>query len=144
MKTKLLAVVAALLLSVVATSVCYAQQTALTVTIPFAFQAGNQTMPAGEYRVESVLTGTGQLQRLRQVNGSAVMIVSTMSVEARNGIPNPELVFNRYGQTYFLSQIWTGGDQGRQLFKSNREKEIMRGEPRAEIALLLHPTSARP
>jgi hypothetical protein len=63
MKTKLLAVVAALLLSVVATSVCYAQQTALTVTIPFAFQAGNQTMPAGEYRVESVLesvlTGTG-------------------------------------------------------------------------------------
>jgi hypothetical protein len=67
-----------------------------------------------------------------------------MSVEARNGIPNPELVFNRYGQTYFLSQIWTGGDQGRQLFKSNREKEILRGEPRTEIALLLHPTSVRP
>ena len=144
MKTKLFAVVSALLLSVVATSVCYAQQAALTATIPFAFQAENQTMPAGEYHVESVLTGTGRLQRLRQVNGSAVMIVSTMSVEARNGIPNPELVFNRYGQTYFLSQIWTGGDQGRQLFKSNREKEILRGEPRAEIALLLHPTSVRP
>ena len=148
MKTKLLAVVAALLLSVVATSVCYAQQTALTVTIPFAFQAGNQTMPAGEYRVESVLesvlTGTGQLQRLRQVNGSAVMIVSTVSVEARNGNPNPELVFNRYGQTYFLAQIWTDGAQGHQLFKSNREKEILRGEPRTEIALLLHPTSVRP
>jgi hypothetical protein len=59
MKTKLFAVVAALLLSVVATSVCYAQQTALTVTIPFAFQAGNQTMPAGEYRVESVLESEG-------------------------------------------------------------------------------------
>src|SRR5260370_14232325 len=105
-------------------------------------------MPAGEYRVESVLesalTGTGQLQRLRQVNGSALMIVSTMSVEARNGNPNPELVFNRYGQTYFLSQIWTGGDQGRQLFKSNPEKGILRRKPRAEIALLLHPTSVRP
>lgn len=105
MKTKLFAVAVALLLSVVATTVCYAQQTALAVTIPFAFQAGNQTMPAGEYRVESVLTGTGQLQRLRQVNGSAVMIVSTMSVEARNGNPNPELVFNRYGQIYFLSDL---------------------------------------
>src|ERR1700719_1269589 len=124
MRTKLFVVVAALLLSVVATSVCYAQQTALAMTIPFAFQAGNQTMPAGEYRVESVLTGTGQLQRLQQVNGSAVMIVSTMSVEARNGNQNPELVFNRYGQTYFLSQIWTDGAQGHQLFKSNREKEI--------------------
>jgi hypothetical protein len=144
MKTKLLALVAALLLSVAATSVCYAQQTALTVTIPFAFQAGNQTMPAGDYRVESVLTGTAQLQRLRQVNGAAEMIVSTMSVEARNGNPNPELVFNRYGHTYFLSQIWTGGSQGHQLFKSDREKEIVLGERRTEIALLLQPTSVRP
>ena len=147
MKTKLFAIVAALLLSVVATSVCYAQQAALTVTIPFAFQAENQTMPAGEYRVESVLesvlTGTGRLQRLRQVNGSAVMIVSTMSVEARNGIPNPELVFNRYGHTYFLSQIWTGGSQGHQLFKSDREKEIVLGERRTEIALLLQPMASR-
>jgi hypothetical protein len=143
MKTKLFAVVAALLLFVVAASVCYAQQTALAVTIPFAFQAGNQTMPPGEYRVESVLTGTTQLQRLRQVNGAAVMIVSTMSVEARNGNSNPELVFNRCGQTYFLSQIWTGGSQGHQLFKSDREKEITLGERRAEIALLLQPASVR-
>ena len=72
-----------------------APKIALAVTIPFAFQAGDQTMPAGEYRVESVLTGTGQLQCLRHVNGSAVMIVSTMSVEARNRIPNPELVIEK-------------------------------------------------
>jgi hypothetical protein len=143
MKTKLFAIGAALLLFVVAASVCYAQQTALAVTIPFAFQAGNQTMPAGEYRVESLLTGTARVQCLRQVNGAAVMIVSTTPVEARNGYSNPELVFNRYGQTYFLSQIWTGGSQGHQLFKSDREKEIALGERRAEIALLLQPTSVR-
>jgi hypothetical protein len=142
MKTKLFAIGAALLLFVVAASVCYAQQTALAVTIPFAFQAGNQTMPAGEYRVESILTAA-RVQCLRQVNGAAVMIVSTMPVEARNGYSNPELVFNRYGKTYFLSQIWTGGSQGHQLFKSDREKEIALGERRTEIALLLQPTSVR-
>jgi hypothetical protein len=143
MKTKLFTVLAALLLFAVAARVCYAQQTALAVTIPFAFQAGDQTMPAGDYRVESVLTGTAQLQRLRQVNGDAVMIVSTMWVGARNGNSNPELIFTRYGQTYFLSQIWTGGSQGHQLFKSDREKEIALGERRTEIALLLQPTSVR-
>jgi hypothetical protein len=141
MKKKIVVVVAAVLLSVVATSICYAQQAVLVMNIPFAFKAGNQTLPAGEYRVESVLTGTGQLQCLRQKDGHAVMIVSTMWVETRNGNPNPELVFNRYGQTYFLSQIWTGGAQGHQLFKSDREKEMALGQRRTELALLLHSTS---
>ena len=144
MKKQLFAVATAILFSVVTAGVCYAQQPVLAVNIPFAFQAGNQTLPAGEYRVETVLTGSGNLQRLRQVNGDASMIVSTMSVEPKKGKVDPELVFNRYGQKYFLAQIWTGGPQGHQLFKSNREKEIARGEESAEIALLLHPTDVRP
>ncbi len=36
-----------------------------------------------------------------------------------------KLVFNRYGDRYFLSQVWTeGNSQGRQLLMSDREKEI--------------------
>jgi hypothetical protein len=54
------------------------------------------------------------------------------------------LVFNRYGRTYFLSQIWTVEALGHQLFKSDQEKEIVRGERRTEIALLLYPASVRP
>ena len=141
MKVKLFAVVTALLLSVVATGTCYAQQTVLAVKIPFAFQDGNRTLPAGEYRVERVHSGTELVQRLSQVDGNAVMTIQTMSVESKDGNQNPELVFNRYGQTYFLSRIWTGGTHGRQLFKSNYEKSIAREEQRSEIALLLQPTS---
>jgi hypothetical protein len=144
MKTKLFAVVVALLLSAVATSTCYAQQAELAVKIPFAFQAGNHTMPAGEYLVVKSLTvGSGTVQRLRQVDGNAVMTVFTLSVDSRNGDPSPRLVFHRYGETYFLAQIWTGL-QGRQLFRSNREKEIAREEGRTEIALALQPTVVRP
>jgi hypothetical protein len=140
-KVKLFAVATALLLSVVATGTCYAQQTVLTVKIPFAFQAGNHAMPAGEYRVERLLSGTELVQELRQMDGDAVMTVHTVSVESKTGNQNPELVFNRYGQTYFLSQIWTGGAHGRKLFKSNYEKSIAREQVRSEIALLLQPTS---
>ena len=144
MKTTLFAAAAVLLLSVVATSNCYAQQTALVVNIPFAFQAGNHTLPAGEYRVEPALSGSKAFQTLRRVDGDAVMIIQTMSVETKNGNRTPALVFNRYGQTYFLSQIWTGEALGHQLFKSDQEKEILLGERRTEIALLLHPASVRP
>jgi len=144
MKTKLSIVAAALLLSVVATGTCYAQQTTLAVKIPFAFQAGDHTLPAGEYRVESALTGTKTIQRLRQVDGDAVMVFMTIPVETRNGRPNPKLVFNCYGQTRFLSQIWTGDSEGRQLFKSYREKQTATGERGREIALLLQPTDVGP
>ena len=143
MKTKLSIVAAALLLSVVATGTCYAQQATLAVKIPFAFQAGDHTLPAGEYRVESARTGTKAIQRLRQVDGDAVMVFMTIPVETRNGRPNPKLVFNCYGQTRFLSQIWTGDSEGRQLFKSNREKQTATGERGREIALLLQPTDVR-
>ncbi len=143
MKTKLFAVAVALLLSALATGTSYAQQAELSVKIPFAFQAGNHTMPAGEYLVKSVTDGSGTVQRLRQVDGSAVMNVLTLSVETRNGNPSPKLVFNRYGETYFLAQIWTGS-QGHQLSRSNREKEIAREEGRTEIALSLPPAAVKP
>ena len=121
MKAKLFFVAAALVLSVAAISTCYAQQTVMAVKIPFAFHDGNRTLPAGEYRVERLHSGTELVQQLRQIDGDAVMTVHTVSVEAKAENQNPELVFNRYGQTYFLSQIWTGGAHGRQLFKSNYE-----------------------
>jgi hypothetical protein len=37
------------------------------------------------------------------------------------------LVFNKYGETYFLSQVWSPGySQGRALNKSKTEDEIAR------------------
>lgn len=113
MKPKLYVLAAALVLSVVATGASYAQQHPLSVEIPFAFQAGDHTLPAGKYLVDSTVSGTRAVQRLRQVDGNAVMVVMTIPVEASNGRTEPELVFNCYGQTKFLSQIWTGDSEGR-------------------------------
>jgi hypothetical protein len=144
MKPKLYVLAAALVLSIVATGASYAQQYPLSVEIPFAFQAGDHTLPAGKYLVESAVSGTRVIQRLRQVDGNAAMIVMTTPVEARNGRTEPVLVFNCYGETKFLSQIWTGNNEGLQLFKSNREKRAAIGEGGREIALLLQPAGARP
>ena len=141
MKTKMFAVVAALLLSLVAANASHAQEGPLSVTIPFAFQVGNQTMPAGQYLVERPLTNSFSLQRLRQVNGDAVATISTVAMEAKSGDRVPELIFNVYGRTYFLAQIWADSAHGHELIKSKREKEMLRGVQGTEVALLLYPVS---
>jgi len=144
MKRKIVALVAALLLSLVATSICYAQQTVLAVNIPFAFQVGNHTLPAGEYVVQSCPTGTENMQLIRRIGGDASMFLLSIAVDSKAGKSEPQLIFNRYGQSYFLAQIWTGASQGRQLSKSDREKEVAREEGKTEVALLIHPLSVRP
>src|SRR5580704_1946411 len=85
MKPKLYVLAAALVLFVAATGTSYAQQYPLSVKIPFAFQAGDHTLPAGEYVVDSAVSGTRVIQRLRQVDGNAVMIVmTTPGTDVRN------------------------------------------------------------
>ena len=79
MKPKLYVLAAALVLFVAATGTSYAQQYPLSVKIPFAFQAGDHTLPAGEYVVDSAVSGTRVIQRLRQVDGNAVMIALNLA-----------------------------------------------------------------
>jgi hypothetical protein len=146
MRKQAFALAVGLLLSVAAAGVCYAQQSALAGNIPFAFQVGNKTLPAGEYRIEQVATADRCLQLIRQEDGKPLMFVPTMPVDPREGKSEPVLIFNHYGNSYFLSQIWTGMGTGRQLFKSEREKELARNEVQTEteVALLVSSPSVKP
>ena len=81
----------------------------LIANIPFAFSAGSQTLPAGEYRVTVVNPSSDQrVLKLTNTDGKTV-IVAMHSVEgkARN---NARLVFHRYGDQFFLAQAWTASD----------------------------------
>lgn len=141
MKTKIFTLATALLLSGLAASISYAEPPVLVTNVPFEFQVGNQTLPPGDYRVETELTGSARMQLLRQVDTNRVVILSTLPVESKAENPDPMLIFHRYGQTYFLAQILSGGQFGRELPESNREKEMARWEWSSELSLLLHPTT---
>ncbi len=144
MKKQALAVAVALLVSIIAAGRCYAQRGVLEVNIPFAFQAGDKILPAGEYRIEPVPTGDGYLHKVQQVSGNARTIVSTTMVDSKDGKSEPHLIFNKYGKSYVLFQIWGGEDRGRQLFKSEREKELTRTETKVEVAVLVNSPSTKP
>jgi len=159
MKRQILSVAAAFLLSIIAAAQCDAQQTVMKVNIPFAFGAGNTMLPAGEYGIRRYAVGE-VVQLIRQSDGEPLILVTTLAVE-RTGKPlSPGLIFNQYGNDYFLSEIWVGNTQGRQLRKSPLEKELTSTMGRHEVAVLAsdffhhsqpvstitdtHPRSARP
>ena len=55
---------------------------------------------------------------------SAIMAL-TLDVQPTKRVSQGTLVFNRYGDRYFLSQVWTPGHIGRQLNTSALEREMI-------------------
>lgn len=95
----------------------------ITASIPFEFNAGNQTLPAGKYavRVTNPVSDQRVLQ-IRSLDGSKNIVLQMYSV---NGTTRDEakLVFHRYGERYFLAQVWTAGDSiGMEAPRSRAER----------------------
>ena len=126
MKKRTFVMTSLLLLSLMAAAQVVQAQEALVVNIPFEFVAGKLTLPAGEYRVEKLeKNSVVVLTHCTQPGASAV--VMTIAAQANEPQSDSKLVFNRYGNLYFLSQYWiAGSSRGRLLLKSAREEEISR------------------
>ena len=115
-----------LLLSLMVAAQVVQAQEALVVNIPFEFVAGQATLPAGEYRVEKLEKGSAVVLIHRAQPGASFMVM-TLPAQANAPHSDSKLVFNRYGNRYFLSQYWTAGSsRGRLLPKSAREMEMSR------------------
>jgi hypothetical protein len=73
------------------------------VNIPFAFQTPTRTLPAGVYRIHRK---SDHLIRL-EGPGSARGFVLTYDIVESHASNRGVIVFDRYGDKYFLHQIWT-------------------------------------
>ncbi len=89
--------------------------------IPFAFNVGEKSFPAGEYTVVCTNTASDRkVLQLRGTNGS--ILVQTNSIIGKTS-EEAKLVFNRYGDRYYFSQAWlTADDTGMQVSRSRSEK----------------------
>jgi len=96
----------------------------VVANVPFEFSVGYKTLPAGDYSVRSILSsGNGLLIQSTDGNISALRLSeATRSIKEK---PKARLVFHRYGQRYFLAEVWNGVDNaGRQLTKSQEERAL--------------------
>ena len=97
-----------------------AQSLSLVVKVPFAFQAGDKTLPAGTYTVKR----QGEAVRIRDASGHDASVISNAVPNRAKGVAN-ELTFNHYGNTYFLSEVcWSDYSSARGVQKSPTEEKL--------------------
>ena len=95
----------------------------MKVNVPFAFTVDNQTLPAGQYFVTSVTPERSI--RLTSADSKHSATVNDLPNYASGPALNSRLVFHKYGNEYFLAQVWTKGDNvARDPFISKRAMEI--------------------
>lgn len=90
--------------------------------VPFDFVVGKQTLPAGVYVVDP----SAYNFVLIQSSDNKQSIFSTAMNSTLAKCPDTgTLVFHRYGDHYFLTEIWTRGSaSARKLPEGKREREL--------------------
>jgi hypothetical protein len=123
MKKHVMTFIGALSLLLAAGS-AFAQTINLKAGIPFEFVVNETTLQAGEYQlVSSGIDGSVLL--IRDADGHGRGFILTNSAESGRPCDQTKLVFLRYGDQYFLSEIWREGDtSGHQVPKSRRQTEM--------------------
>ena len=117
----LLAAAALTLVSAVATANAQESRTQVA-NIPFEFTVGETTLPAGDYNVSRLSSGEAIALR-----GTESAVRLTSLITRTEPAKQSKLVFHRYGNQYFLSEVWTAGyANGRKLVKSKAEQRIQR------------------
>lgn len=112
-----------LTLFVVSTARAQSANQQFKAKIPFAFNVGAQTLPAGDYEVTIVNPASDQ--RILKITGAGETGNAMLQTHAVKGKSNlsAKLVFHRYGDHYFLAQVWTGADDmGLEAARSVAEK----------------------
>ena len=101
--------------------------------IPFAFTVANLTFPAGRY----TLTRLGETTLRISNRHNQGTVVLTHAAEGKAPDSKGKMVFHRYGDAYFLSEVWVAANgTGRKVFQSRAEEELSRKRIEMQIALL--------
>jgi len=114
-------------------------QDMIIANVPFDFVVGDVKLPAGEYAVKAAGPNNAVLM-ISRTDATQSVFVCANSAAGSDIQTESKLVFDRYGDSYFLHQIWTAGSsRGKQLMKTNREKEaalIARNTDQSQVVLV--------
>ena len=138
-------ITAALLVMAIITAGASAQaqtlQYKLTVDIPFDFSVSGQKLPAGKYWIGRAQSSIGdtvvQIQSTDMHSVANRFSVPIVTFKTKN---RAELVFHRYGDQYFLSEVWpAGGGTGRAFLKTRAERDLAKSPRDNGIAAVKSP-----
>jgi virulence-associated protein VagC len=99
----------------------------IAVNIPFDFAFGETKLPVGNYTLRRiVLPSSYDRLVIQSADGRGDTHTVMTGPNRTSEVPKQSnLVFNRYGDQYFLSQVWmAASDTGRDLFQSRNERNL--------------------
>ena len=121
MKLNLFGIPAILTLSILISVPSVSAQTIAKAVVPFAFTVGQTELPAGNYVISSV---SDSAIAITDRNKGTSVFSLFRSEQPKTNDGTTKLVFHKYGDKYFLSQVARGfGGSVIQLPTSNQEKE---------------------
>ena len=96
------------------------------VNIPFDFYAGTAKLKAGAYQIKRM---SDNLVAIRSADGKTTALVNApLTIGARDSKSGRRLVFNKYGDQFFVSQIWLDVESGRQVIPSKEETRMAKDQ----------------
>ena len=107
--------------------------------IPFDFVVGERTLTAGNYAVGTISSNSNDAIAIRSSDNRQRAMRLTNAVTDNAKTKRARLVFHRYGNTYFLAQVWApGSSEGREIVKSKAERatemELAKNASNGELA----------
>ena len=115
-----LTVIAATVVVLASAAAVSAQMTDSISHVPFAFTVGQATLPRDTYRI-SRLPGHTDVFQITGDRHSAILIGQPESSDSK--ADNPRLIFNRYGDTYFLREVYLPGNIAMSVPESRLERD---------------------
>ena len=86
-------------------------QTKVIANIPFAFNAGKITLPAGRYTITVLNPASDRkILQIRSMNGRSSVVIMTTGITG-HASDNAKLVFEHYGDRYVFAQAQLAGDE---------------------------------
>jgi uncharacterized membrane protein YtjA (UPF0391 family) len=113
-------------------------QTAVVANVPFNFTVQSVSMPAGEYTLKPISTTSGVLQVLNVESGKSILVKapSMLSTYKSKGSESGMIIFHRYGNRYFFSEVWTPNGLRGGTNPSKLEREIQSSSAEKQVALV--------
>jgi hypothetical protein len=108
-----------------------AQTYSMKADVPFAFHVKNVELAAGKY----LITRNGSLP-LDLIENSRGVKATIMAVGALDNKGTPRLVFHRYGDEFFLAEIWNTAGSGYKVPLSKREREARERPEGKDVATI--------
>jgi hypothetical protein len=111
----------------------------LEVTIPFQFHAGDAKLPPGKYMIRTVDNTDLTIMEISSEDNSISALFEVRDAEANTTPAKSELIFNKYGNRYFLAKLFDEANpNGSAVSKSRYEKKVGQATTEAQAHVPAH------